>query len=334
MRIAIISFAHLHANSYAEVLKKIPDVEFVAIADEDRKRGEGKAEIYGTKYYQDYNEMLEKEKLDAVIITSANAHHKDATVAAAKRGVHILCEKPMATTLSDAKIMIDVCEENKVIYQQIFPMRYSPAVQNVKKKIEEGVIGKLLAIKGTNHGNMPDPEIYPFFTDRELSGGGAIMDHTVHVADLMRWITKSEVKEVYAEADRLIHNNIEVEDVAILSLEFENGLIATLDPSWSRPKSYPTWGDVTMDFIGEDGVIFLDAFAQNILVHSDKNMRSLFKFFGSNLDYLMIKDFLETVKNKSKPKVTGFDGLKSLEVAIAAYKSVETKSIVKLPLTF
>lgn len=332
MKVAIISFAHMHANSYASSLKKIQDVELVAIADEDRKRGEGKAEIFGTKYYQDYNEMLDKEKLDAVIITSANAHHKDATVASAKKGVHILCEKPMATKLSDAEIMIKVCRENKVIYQQIFPMRYSPAVQNVKKKIEEGAIGKLLAIKGTNHGNMPNPEIYPFFTDKELSGGGAIMDHTVHIADLMRWIIKSEVKEVYAEGDRLIHDNIEVEDCGIISLEFENGVIATLDPSWSRPDSYSTWGDVTMDFIGEDGVIFLDAFAQNILVHSDKNMRSSLKFFGSDLDYLMIKDFLETVKNRKEPKVTGFDGLKSLEIALAAYKSIETKSIVKLPL--
>lgn len=332
MKIAIISFAHLHANSYAEVLKKIPDVEFVAIADEDRKRGEGKAEIYGTKYYQDYNEMLEKEKLDAVIITSANAHHKDATIAASKKKVNVLCEKPMATKLSDAYEMIKVCEENKVIYQQIFPMRYSPAVESVKKKIDEGAIGKILAIKATNHGNMPNPEIYPFFTDRELAGGGAIMDHTVHVADLMRWITKSEVKEVYAEADKLIHENIDVEDVGIISLEFENGVIATLDPSWSRPDSYPTWGDVTMDIIGEKGVIFLDAFAQNIVVHSDKIMRSKLHYFGSDLDYLMIKDFIETVKNKKTPKVTGYDGLKALEIALAAYESIKTKSIVKLPL--
>ncbi|PIU62076.1 MAG: gfo/Idh/MocA family oxidoreductase [Armatimonadetes bacterium CG07_land_8_20_14_0_80_40_9] len=330
MKVAIISFAHMHANSYARCLGKIEGVELVSIADEDVKRGEKKAREFRTKYYQDYQEMLKKESPEAVIITSANAKHKDIALSCANSGKHILCEKPIATTLEDAKAMLSACLENEVIYQQAFPMRYSPPVNIIRKQVEQGTIGKVLAIKGTNHGVMPDPQEHPFFTDKSLSGGGAVMDHTVHVVDLMRWITGSEVREVYAEVDQLLHDNIDIDDCGILSLEFENEVFATLDPSWSRPKSFPTWGDLKLDFIGDKGVIFMDAFAQNISLYSDLDGRVFWNFWGDDLDLLMVRDFIDTVANKANPKVTGFDGLKALEVALAAYKSAQKGESVKI----
>lgn len=78
--------------------------------------------------------------------------------------------------------------------------------------------------------------------DQELAGGGAVTDHTVHLLDLMRWITKSEVKKVYAEIDAFLHSHYQIDDVGHVQLEFENGVIADIDPSWSRPLGYPAWG--------------------------------------------------------------------------------------------
>src|SRR5438094_400261 len=106
--------------------------------------------------------------------------------------------------------------------------------------IADGAIGEVLAVKGTNHGSLPPG----WLTDPALAGGGAVMDHTVHVADLLRWILEREFVSVYAEIDTLLHPGLPVDDCGTLLLEMEGGVFASLDPSWSRPRTFPTWGDV------------------------------------------------------------------------------------------
>lgn len=155
------------------------------------------------------------------------------------------------------------------------------------------------------------------------------MDHTVHLLDLMRWFLKKEVVKVYAEIDTSFHK-IDIDDCGILSMEFENGIFATIDPSWSRPKNYPTWGDVTMDIIGEKGIISLvDLFAQKFTVYNE-NISWI--NWGSDIDFELIKDFVDTVLNNKEPKISGYDGLKAMEVALGAYKSAQLKKPVSLPL--
>ncbi|MCD6508268.1 Gfo/Idh/MocA family oxidoreductase [Candidatus Poribacteria bacterium] len=324
VKVGMISFAHMHAYSYASCLKELPNAEIVAIYNEDTSVADDLCRRFGGKFFDDYHKLLE-EDLDAVIVCSANADHREHVTAAAEAGKAVLCEKPIATTVEDGQEMIEACEKAGVKFGIAFPCRYIPAVRRAKEAVESGQIGRIIGIKGTNHGSMPGG----WFAQKEKSGGGAVMDHTVHVVDLWRWFLKSEVVEVYAESDTLMHQ-IEVDDCGILTLLFDNGVFATLDASWSRPKSFPTWGDVTMEIVGVNGVISLDAFAQDFDLYNDKVMKAQWIYWGDNMDMGLISDFIESIEEDRPFMITGEDGLRALEVALAAYRSAETHEPVKL----
>ncbi|WP_407269725.1 Gfo/Idh/MocA family protein [Radiobacillus sp. PE A8.2] len=322
MKVGIISFAHGHAFSYANQLAKIDDVELVGITDDDEIRGQQAAKQFETTHYLTVEELFD-QTLDAVIITSENSMHKEQVVAAARRGVHILCEKPLSTNPEDAKKMVAVCKENNVILQTAFPVRFNTPIANAKKVIERGDLGNIVAIKGTNRGTNPGG----WFVQKDKSGGGAVIDHTVHVVDIMRWYTGAEVKEVYAEVDNII-SDYDIDDCGLLTMEFDNNMFATLDCSWSRNKNHPTRGDVTLEIIGTNGTLAVDAFAQKTNVYSNDGAEE--QFWGDNMDRGLIEDFITTVRENRQPSITGEDGLKALEVAVAAYKSSKLKKPVSL----
>jgi predicted dehydrogenase len=322
MKVAILGCEHMHAHSYENALKKLEDVEVTGVAEKDKESGMGFAKTYGIKYYEDYTEIL-KEDIEAVVICSANSRHKEMTVAAARAGKHILVEKPIATTMEDAQEMIDECKKNNVKLMVAFPVRYAPPIARTKEIIDNGELGEIVAIAGTNHGTMPGS----WFIDKELSGGGAVMDHTVHVADLMHWMLKSDIKDVYCKMGTKIYD-IPVEDCGLLSMEFKNGTYATLDASWNRPESFPTWGDVTMEIIGTKGTVNVDAFAQHGNLYSNNMKYSSQAGWGDNMDFLMIKDFVKCVREDLPSPVTGEDGMFALKVALMAYKAAEKNEVV------
>lgn len=318
LKIGMISFAHGHALSYFNSLRELPEVKIVGIADEVKSRVEGIVNRHEVPYYTDYRELL-KQDVDAVVICSENAHHAKLVIDAANAKKHVLCEKPLGTTLEEMEQMIAACKHNGVQLMTAFPCRYLAAVVRAKEAIERGDIGDIVAIKGTNHGGNPGG----WFIDKSLSGGGALLDHTVHVMDLMNWFLKSKVKEVYAYAATLFREELEVEDAGMLHVKFENGVFAVLDTSWSRPKSFPTWGDVTMEIVGTQGVITVDGFAQKNDLFSNAAGKGQYTFWGDDMDAFMIRDFVKALLQGEQVPVTGEDGLKAAEVALAAYESVK-----------
>jgi len=328
LRFGILSFAHVHAWSYARVLRELEEAELVAIYDDDPERLRRAAEMYGVKdAYSDYRQLLRREDIDAVIVASENAKHAELTIAAAEAGKHIIVEKPLATTLEDAERMIRAAEKAGVKLQQAFVMRYHDATVAVKRMLEEGVVGDVLVITTTNHGKFPGL----WFDDPQLAGGGAVMDHTVHTADLMRWYTGDEVEEVYAAIGRNIREGLRSEDCALISLRFRKGVIGSIDCSWSRHDGWPIWGDVWLGIIGTEGYIVVDAFRSCINVVVGSNPLQ-WHYFGPDADYNMIKDFVHAVLEDRPPRATGYDGYKALEVALAAYKSHKEGRPVRLPL--
>src|SRR5690625_3093371 len=211
MKVGIMSFAHMHAYSYAEGLKKLPQVEFVGIFDDDLERGREVSETFETTHYADQAEFLEQE-MDAVIICSENNRHKEMVLNAAKAKKHILCEKPIATTIEDAKEMIQVCDEEDVILQIAYPVRFSSPMRELKEMIDRGELGEVVACRTTNRGQNPGG----WFIDEEQSGGGAVLDHTVHMVDIMRWYLGEEVTEVEAIVDSYFHD-VDIDDAGILT---------------------------------------------------------------------------------------------------------------------
>jgi predicted dehydrogenase len=313
----------MHAYSYAHAVKQVEDVELAGIADTNEERGKKYAEHFGTAYYSDYTELF--KHIDAVIVTSENANHKEHVIAAAKAGKPVLCEKPISTNLKDAQEMIEVCRENGVLLQTAFPVRFNASIVRAKQIVEEGKIGRILAMKGTNRGQNPGG----WFIDPAQSGGGAVMDHTVHVLDIMRWFTGEEVKEVYAEIDNRI-SETPIDDCGIITMEFESGVFATLDCSWSRNKSFPTWGDVTLEIVGTAGTLTIDAMNQKLNVYSDE-FGYKHHYWGDDMDSGLILDFVTSVREgKEQASITGEDGLRAVEVALAAYEAAKKKEPITI----
>lgn len=324
----------MHANSYAAQIQALPGVELAGIADHDNDRAKAMAAQYGVPAFDSYKSLLSTGDVDAVIVCAENIRHRELVERSAEYGKAILCEKPLATTIEDAEAMITSCENAGVPLYTAFPCRFHPAYVRLRQTVHGGDLGTLLGARTSNHGVNPGG----WFVDTALSGGGAAMDHTVHVTDLLRDLTKSEPIEVYAQVNNNI-NHADFDDVSLLTITFANGFFATLDGSWSRPKSFWNWGDVTMSLTGTKGTANLDMFAQNHLVFSDKLGKPTQINWGDDMDQHLVSAFVGAVTGKATPLplpysappiASGRDGLQAIKVALAAYRSAASGEVASI----
>lgn len=304
----------MHSYGYAGGLAGNPRAERIGVYDRDAEAAKKFSETFGVPLF-DTPESLVKA-VDAVIITSENKLHAEYGELAATYGKHILCEKPLVTSEAEGKRLMEAVNTAGVKLMTAFPCRYSPAFKRLQQRVANDEIGKIVALCTTNRGSCP----FSWFVETEKSGGGAMIDHTVHVTDLLRALLKEEPVLVEAQiGNNMYHQGWE--DTAMLTLTFESGIFASLDSSWSRPKSYKTWGDVTMNVVGERGVIELDMFGPSLDFYSNDSMKFASAGFGSNLDEGLVSDFLRCIEEDTVPAVTGFDGLQAARVAMAGYES-------------
>ncbi len=325
LKVGILSFAHSHARSYLKELLTLPEVEVVGIADEVYSRVEEIVRQTGIPYFSDYRDLLGSEA-DAIIICSENARHAEHVIATAQAGKHALCEKPLGLSVGEMEQMIAACDDNNVQLMTAFPCRFLAAIIRAKEVVDRGEIGEIIAIKGRNRGIAPGG----WFVDRKLSGGGALMDHTVHIMDLMNWFTGSRVEQVYAYSATIFHQELEVDDVGLIHVNFASGVFGVIDASWSRPKSFPTWGDVALEIIGTQGTISVDGLAQINEIYSDEAGKGQWRFWGDSMDHYMVQSFVQALLIGRPVPVTGLDGLRSTEVALAGYTSARQGQPIRI----
>ena len=205
------------------------------------------------------------------------------------------------------------------------------ASRRVQARLDAGELGQVYCFNGTNQGELPKRH-RAWFVDPKLAGGGAVLDHTVHLVDIMRWYLGSEVVEVYCQTNKIFHaDEVEVETGGLLMLTFANGVFASIDCSWSKPDYYPTWGGLTFEMVTERGAVQVDAFKQNLTVYSRPLQRPVWAHWGSDSNQAMLEEFVAGIREDRPPKVTGLDGYRALEVALAAYLSAKSGFPYRLP---
>jgi UDP-N-acetylglucosamine 3-dehydrogenase len=323
LRVGLVSFAHVHAPGLASTLRSLEAVEFTGLHDEDPARGRAAAREHGAVWHETLDGLLAAS--EAVVIASTNVDHRRYTEAAAAKGVHVLSEKPLATTVADGRAMIDACRRAGVQLGVAFPVRSSTAVIALKEAIATGVLGRVRAVRATNPGQYPGL----WFGDKLRAGGGAVMDHTVHAADAIRWLLEDEFARVQAELGSFIYG-LEVEDCGVLTCDLAGGAFASIDCSWSRPQTFPTWGGVTLHVVGEKATVDVDVFRQALTHYDDTAGRARLIGWGDDLTARMVGDFARAILAGRSVPIGGEDGLRALEVAIAAYRSAETKRPVAI----
>ena len=316
IRVGFLGVAHMHAWSYVASLQSCGDARAAAVWDPDSKRKDRFALENGLQQAESISDLLDRS--DSVIITSSNKSHAEYSEHAASAGKPILCEKPLVTNCDEADRMRKAIS-GKVRFMTAFPCRFAPAYIRLKERVKAGDIGAVQAICATNRGKCP----FDWFVDVKESGGGAMIDHTVHVADLLRDLLGEEPSVVQAQTGQNMYGK-DWDDTAMLTLQYPSGVFASLDSSWSRPQSYKTWGDVTMNVVGTKGVIEMNMFGQASEVWNTTNMLS---GYGSNPDDALIKEWINSIKEEREPSVTLEDGLAASQVAIRAYESLKTLSV-------
>ena len=221
MKIGLVSRWHVHANEYAHYVKNYPDAEIVAVWDESAERGKKWAEELGCRYFGDYNMMLKKGGIDAVVITSPTSMHPNLIIRAAKAGKHIFTEKALSIRMTDARRIEAAVKENGVKFVISFPHLANPALIYAKDCVENGRLGMITYARvrnvhnGSSRGWLPD-----YFYDEALCGGGAMIDLGAHPMYTLEWLLGKPlfVQSLFTDVTKR-----GVEDNAVSLIEFENG---------------------------------------------------------------------------------------------------------------
>lgn len=324
LRIAVLSFAHTHALSYVHALKATPGIELIAAdpdgaaAPDDAPRGAALAAELGVAYVETYDEAF-AWKPDAVVIAAENSRHRALVERAAAAGVHVLCEKPLATTVEDAIAMREACERAGVILMVAYPVRFAPSVRDAIAELRSGRLGRVLGVTGINNGKLPQDRAW--FTDPVLAGGGALVDHVVHCADLLDELLGERAQTVRAVSNSILHaeRDLEVETGGLVTIQYPSGVIATIDCSWSWPMSSATWGGLTLQVVAERGTVTVSPFAKGVAGHDAHG--ETWNPVGADLDALLLDEFVRAVRAGRQPQPDAGVGIRTVEIAKAAQAS-------------
>jgi len=331
---AIVERAHIPA------FLSVPEIEVVAIQSRTLEKAERVAAAIVSKprTYRDYDEMLAREHPDAVGIFTPNALHCACTLKAVAAGAHVLVEKPIAPTLTEARQMVDAALQANRVLTVAMQRRFGGLERAIKRALESGAIGRPHFIRSRlSHGG---PEFWApgqnWFFERADAGGGAMLDLGVHVADLARWFT-GEVDSVSGQVATL-GKTIAVEDNGLAMLKFRSGALGVIEASWtSRPALSAT------EIFGSEGRIMAGYPRLDIAVlRADGSpvagfeREEIMKTFDPR-DLLapsreLARTFVDAIAGKCAPDPAGEDGLRAIEIIEAAYRASASGGVIKLPL--
>ncbi|SDQ60952.1 Predicted dehydrogenase [Curtobacterium sp. UNCCL20] len=330
IKVGVLSFAHTHAIGYLAALAAMPDVE-VRGADPDgtstgtavgELRGADLAAALGVEYADSYEALLAWGP-DAVVVTSENARHRELVELAAAAGAHVLCEKPLATSWQDGLAIRDAVARAGVLLMMAFPVRFASAFERLRATHDSGALGTVFAVRGANNGMLPLTR--DWFTDPALSGGGALVDHVVHIADLLDGLTGATPTSVTAVTNRVLHaDRACAETAGLVTVTYDTGMIAAIDCSWSRPDTSPVWGGLTLDVAGTGGTVSADFFGAAARGLDAVGGRPIELRYGADPDVAMLRTFLDAVRSGEQPQPDVGVGLRTLSIVLAAQESVRT----------
>ncbi|MDN4604315.1 MULTISPECIES: Gfo/Idh/MocA family protein [Paenibacillus] len=312
------------------------NVELVAFADPIVERAEKMAETYGGKAYSSYEELLASEEVDAVSVCTPNYLHASMAIAAANAGKHVLVEKPMAVTTEEGEQMIEAAKKNGVYLMVGHNQRLMPPHVKAKEILDSGKLGKVLNFR-TSFGH-PGPEGWSvdgaesWFFRKEEAIMGAMGDLGVHKSDFIRYLLDDEVSEVAGFISTLHKENTKVDDNATCLLRMKSGAIGTLVASWTQYRA----GDNSTVLWCENGVMKIGTVeGDEVIVELTNGTVETYKVgaMATNEKQVpsgVIDAFVESIVTQTPPSISGEEGLRSLQVILAAFESEKTGQIVKL----
>lgn len=346
MKYALIGCGRIATNHVTAAVNN--ELEIVAVCDilpekmEEILAKHGLENDKSINRYTDYKKMIAENDLELVSIATESGKHAEIALNAIDAGINVIIEKPMAMNIADAEEIIRRAEEKHVKVSACHQNRFNVAVQEVRKVVESGRLGRI------SHGsiNVRWNRNKGYYDQAPWRGtweedGGCLMNQCIHGIDLLRWMMGDEVEEVYGVTRQQFHNYLEAEDVGMAVIKFKNGAIGTIE---GTTNVYPQNLEETLYLFGEEGTVKVGGKSTNTIdvwdfkdeTEEDQKNKGLEEETSNvygNGHTSLFADVMDAIKNDRKPYVDAVAGRNALEMVLAIYKSQKEGSPVKLPLT-
>ena len=333
------------AERHAAAMHELHGARLVAVYDSNSERARAFAAEHGVRVAANLDELLGSGDVDVITIATPSGAHADVVIPVARAGKHVICEKPLETTLERVDLIIGACKEAGVVLSSVFQARFGDSVRIIREAINRGRFGTMV---------LADAQV-KWFRSQEyysgsawrgtwaLDGGGALMNQSIHIVDLLLHLA-GPIEQVAAFAETLTHPGVEVEDTLVASLRFASGALGTIAVSTSCAPGFPR----KLELSGEHGSVTLEddrivrwAFATE--EDDDETIRlggtsgeglaggaSDPRAAGHEGHRRQFQDVVDAVREGHQPAIPGSEGRRAVELVTAIYEAARTGSIVRV----
>jgi predicted dehydrogenase len=331
--VAIIG-AGLIGHKRASALRKFDNCRLVAAADVNQNAAEKLTKEFGGEIEPNWRRVVERKDTDVVIVSTFNKFLTPISIAAAKNGKHILCEKPLGRNEKESREIIEAATHSAVLVKTGFNHRHHPAIATAKQLASNGKIGKLHFIRCRyGHGGRPNYE-KEWRADSDLCGGGELLDQGVHVVDLFRWFV-GDFNEAFGYTPTYFWG-MEVEDNAFALFRNKDQVVATMHTSWTQWKNL-----FSFEIFGSNGYLIIEglggSYGTETLKIGKRKPESgppdeeTLEFSGLDVSWEQEwREFISAIEDGREPLGNGWDGYQANRMLGAVYESARTGAVVKL----
>lgn len=341
IRFALVGCGRIAKNHFGALEKHTDRAELVAVCDVDQQALNAAAATTEARPYTNLSEMLKGSDADIVVLTTPSGLHPEQTIEIAASGCHVMTEKPMATRWHDGLRMVKACDDANVRLFVVKQNRRNATLQLLKRATDQGRFGRIYMVNINVFWTRPQD----YYDSAAWRGtwefdGGALMNQASHYVDLLDWLI-GPIESIQAQTATMARN-IEVEDSGVITVKWRSGALGSMNVTM---LTYPKNLEGSITIIGEKGTVRAGGVAVNEIQHwefsepheddakvEEANYETTSVYgFGHPLYY---DNVIKVLRGEALPETDGREGLKSLEVLVAAYLSARDGKRVALPLDY
>jgi len=328
LKTAVIGVGSMGKN-HARVYSELAEANLVAVSDANAATAEAIGKTFGAAAYSDYRELLEKEKPEAVSVAVPTAMHEQVVTDVLNSGANVLVEKPIAATIEEGQRLIALAKQKNLKLQVGHIVRFNPAIQELKKRLNAGELGRIYQVFCRRAGPFP----------ARIRDVGVVIDLAPHDVDIIRFLTGLDPIRLFAETEQRIHT--EHEDLLWGMLRLPDGITASVEINWLTPTKIREVlvlgerGLFRVDDLTQDLYFYENAQATGLAWDSLKNLRGvseggMVRFAFQRFEPLKaeLQGFMKAVAENTPVPVSGEDGLAALKIALALVESGKTHQVI------
>lgn len=330
LRVGVVGSGAM-GKSHIRIYSELNNVDLVAVCDKNKEEIRNLKGKYHLSTYNNVEDMLKNEKLDAVSVCVPTKYHKDIGLKFIDNNINVLIEKPLATNTIEAKEIVRKAENKKVKLLVGHIERFNPAVRELKKRIGNNELGKIYKVQCNRMSPFP----------QRVIDVGVVIDLAVHEIDIIRYLVNAKIHRIYAETAQRIHSKHE--DLMVGTLRFENNILGIINVNWVTPKKIR---EITIT--GEKGMFKANYLTQDIVFYENDFANKKFKYSEDTLMSVVegksypikinkeeplkieLKSFVDCIVNDKPPYVTGQDGIEALKIAEKLIQSAKENKVIVL----